>query len=556
MLETVPRDRKMEVAADLERVHQLVQSGNSLAALDVLNQSMQRNPDTVSLQTRAAALLMDLHRYDEADAVLAAAQVRFPNEASVWIDRAQVAQVKRDWAAMAVYCQTLREQFPKHWWGYAAGGRALTELKQFPEAEAVIAAGLIRFPDNSELLGGYCWQAHHRHDWPEAARRWALFRERFPDLATGYATGSVALREAGRLDEAEAVLQEGLRRHPENAEMVGNFAWVAHARRDWPEALKRWQAFQALFPDDIVGYSAQGIVLRELRCFDEADAILAKGLQLSPTHPELIGNYAWVASSRHDWPEALKRWQAYRDLFPDHALGHYQTMLALGELGRFDEAAAITTQATKRDSSDPELAKFMLKFESLGDNCEFGVVQRHFGAEPLGLLRFTSTPPRLLTAALNQRFAGVGEPDFTTLTVYKGEYLTADTRFHMAMHTFIRESGDDREKRFQNVCRRLRYLRDKLIKDLEEGEKIFVYGCADRLDDSEISLLWRALREYGRNRLLFVRPEDERNAAGTVRVIETGLVVGYLERLSIDNPAFPVWLDICRQADVLLRENG
>ena len=36
----------------------------------------------------------------------------------------------------------------------------------------------------------------------------------------------------------------------------------------------------------------------------------------------------------------------------------------------------------------PPLNEMLLEFESLGDNCEFGLVQRHFGAEPISLLRF------------------------------------------------------------------------------------------------------------------------------------------------------------------------
>jgi len=30
----------------------------------------------------------------------------------------------------------------------------------------------------------------------------------------------------------------------------------------------------------------------------------------------------------------------------------------------------------------------VLQFESIGDNCELGLVQRRAGSEPLGLLRF------------------------------------------------------------------------------------------------------------------------------------------------------------------------
>jgi len=39
------------------------------------------------------------------------------------------------------------------------------------------------------------------------------------------------------------------------------------------------------------------------------------------------------------------------------------------------------------------LNELMLRFESLGQNCEFALLQRQCSAEPLGLLRFSSTPP-------------------------------------------------------------------------------------------------------------------------------------------------------------------
>jgi hypothetical protein len=289
-------------------------------------------------------------------------------------------------------------------------------------------------------------------------------------------------------------------------------------------------------------------VLRKLERFDEADDVLIKGLQLFPDDPELMGNHAWVAYDRRDWPDALHRWEDFRDRFPKDPLGHRQVMLVLGALGRFDEAEALSRPTAFGQAADADRVHLMLEFESLGDNCEFGVVQRHFGAEPLGLLRFTATPPQLLTAALRDRFAGVGATENTTMTVYNGEYLTNDTRYHMAMHTFIRAGNDDREKRFPNICRRLEFLREKLIRDLEQSEKHFVYGCRHRLSDEEIVAMWQATRLYGQNRLLLVHPANETELPGSTRIIEADLVVGCLDRLSVEQPSFDLWLQLCQLA--------
>jgi len=57
----------------------------------------------------------------------------------------------------------------------------------------------------------------------------------------------------------------------------------------------------------------------------------------------------------------------------------------------------------------PELmldpAELMLQFENIGDNCEFGLVQRHFNADPVGLLRFAGLgDPRRLIRFLDDDF--------------------------------------------------------------------------------------------------------------------------------------------------------
>jgi len=360
------------------------------------------------------------------------------------------------------------------------------------------------------------------------------------------------LRHAGNFDEADRILTDGLKRHPDHAELRGNYAWVAHRRGDWPEALSRWDVYKAQFPAHSVGYSSLGIVLRELHRFDEADAVLREGLSRHPDNSELVGNYAWVAYHRHDWPEALRRWEVFREKFPADPLGDRQVVLVLGELGRFDEATALSRPAAlpQTNTSAPP-ANLMLAFESLGENCEFGVVQRHFGAEPLGLLRFTSTPPRLLAAALRDRFVGVGLAENTTLTVHNGEYMTGDKRYHMSMHTFIPAGNDDRTKRFTNFCRRLVFLRDKLISDLEQAEKHFVYGSHSHLADKDIRGLWEAMRACGENRLLFVHPAAASELPGSIRKLEDGLIVGFLDRFSVEDPSFDLWLKLCQDSHAL-----
>jgi hypothetical protein len=80
-------------------------------------------------------------------------------------------------------------------------------------------------------------------------------------------------------------------------------------------------------------------------------------------------------------------------------------------------------------ADDP--AKLMLGFESLGENCEFGLVQRRCGAEPLSLLRFASAPLPQLLAALHARFQGLGDAASigVELSPNGREYMIRDATF-------------------------------------------------------------------------------------------------------------------------------
>lgn len=500
----------------------------------------------LSVQFQAVAgTFREAGRQSAAEAVLLLGIDLLDRPPGLLLDYARLAEAAGDHETAARRFALLRQRSPLDPVSYLGEARVLTALDRQSEADAILSEAAGRMPDSNEVLSAWAWLAQTRGDWDAAARRWEVYRDRFPDQIVGYSVGSVSLVQLGRFAEADSVLQQGLTREPGHAELLGNHAWAAHRQANWPEALVRWQTFRDRFPDNSAGYANLGVVLRELKRYEEADAVLLDGLRRHPAHPELVGNYAWVAYYRQDWPEALKRWTAFRDLMPDHSLGHSQLMLIMGELGRFDEIVPPAARAGGEDPSRPNLAEFMLQFESLGDNCEFGVVQRHFGAEPLGLLRFTSTPLRLLAAAIERGFEGVGDPANTDLKVVNGEYMTTDKRFLMAMHTFIRETGDDREKRLVSVCRRLRFLRDKLLADLAEAHKIFVYGCTEPLNDDEIQPLWHAIRAYGKNRLLLVRGADASNPAGSVRLLADGFVAGYVDKLDVGAPSFDVWLTIC-----------
>jgi hypothetical protein len=215
-------------------------------------------------------------------------------------------------------------------------------------------------------------------------------------------------------------------------------------------------------------------------------------------------------------------------------------------------AADLTYEAGTDD--EKQRRKMLLEaFESLGDNCEFGLVQRYFGAEPLGLLRWASIGSYELAEALSSRFAGVGDADITTLICSgSNEYVTRDQKYRMTMHTFIKCDSVSSETLHPQLMRRLAFLGRKLIEDLSNGEKIFVFKSIRGISDAEIALIAKALQQYGKNRLLCVREAGERHSPGSVAVAAPGVCVGYITKFGHHggswNIDFDSWLSVCAES--------
>ena len=222
-------------------------------------------------------------------------------------------------------------------------------------------------------------------------------------------------------------------------------------------------------------------------------------------------------------------------------------------------------QASQRASGDepassPQLdlelalADLVVRFESLGENCEFGLVQRQCGAEPIGLFRFSSAPlPRLLKA-LRAKFKGMGRPGNIVVEESSNgrEYMVQDKAFGFLYHAWVLVGEMEPADVARRESRRLPLLVRKLVEDLTNGEKIFVYHGMDPLSSSEGKELASALQAYGPATLLWVELADEVHAAGTVEQLEPGLLKGYMDRFAPGENAHDLsldcWVSVCRNA--------
>ncbi len=211
--------------------------------------------------------------------------------------------------------------------------------------------------------------------------------------------------------------------------------------------------------------------------------------------------------------------------------------------------------AQGRDLPDTVLdpAALMLQFENIGDNCEFGLVQRHFGSDPVGLLRFAGLQtPRRLIRFLDDNFGNFGEPGSLGVSVIGGEYWIIDHVYGMAAHTFRYQHEVAAEEVIRENEIKAGYLKRKLVEDLEDGEKILVYKRVVTQDPREIVALHAALNRFGTvNKLLWVTQAKDGHLPGDVEWVGDRLLKGYVGAISLTNAHHfdpEAWLLLCRNA--------
>lgn len=234
-----------------------------------------------------------------------------------------------------------------------------------------------------------------------------------------------------------------------------------------------------------------------------------------------------------------------------------------GADGAAPEPAPVSAVPVSRPTaaSDTEL---MLSLESIGYNCELGLVQRAFAAEPLGLFRFATTPIESLIALLDDGLAHIGDPAAMRVRVNDaGEYIVDDTAYGTSYHTWIKRAAMTEADLMRREVARLRFLRRKLLADLEEGEKLFVYKWRpddqqkpeDTVAESQVVRLSQCLRRHGANTLLWVAPHECYRPSGLVEPIGEGLIKAYSTpffHLEWEQPTcLDTWRDIARQAVAL-----
>ncbi len=517
------------------------------------------------------------NEFAEAEAIVQQAMTALPGMMDVWNEAARVAQAREAHDEAFERWGEMRRRFPQSPAGYLGAIQLSQRVGQAEETDLLIAEALAAHPDDRDVrmhaargalqtedvaAAELHWQAAidaAPHDAALALRaalsllgngatrkarikptveRLAELSRQFPDHVPIGIAHLRLLRYLGRLDEAKQVAADWAERFPDYPKLAIARARLAESAGDSAGAIRTLEELRDRAPPSGQTEAAYVRVLSVAGQHERAEAVCEAALQAYPTDRDVLCEYSAIAMRAGDWALALRRAHAGLAARPgDGALKSViqraRLQVVPGDEDAADEASALLEDAP----SETAESKLLSRFESLGATaagCEFGLVQRRFGCEPLGLLRWAKIDLDGLVGALGDEFAGIGTAENTQLLIRAEdedhqEYYVEDRRLGYSTHTFVKVEDTSFDRMLAQSLRRLTFLRAKLIEDLRAGEKVFVYKLGAKFsDESGMRRLFDAVRAYGDNVLLCVTMADDAHPVGTLRMLEPGLFAGYV----------------------------
>jgi tetratricopeptide (TPR) repeat protein len=541
---------------------------------------------------------------DEAMALQSAAESLFAKPRLLWTlyEGARLAEARGEMEEAERYFTSIRDAFPTvvdgrldlaHFYMRAnrmeAAERAIDDaLTRFGDdptvhmAQAEIAlhfarweladarhqAALARFPAHFDLAFQYANAPLHGFRgkvWEAAAARHETLRATFPMSQVAFQSSLSVLRRLKDNEGAGRLAVIALERFPRDERHVSlgvEIERVREERGDPEGAISGLRDLARQAPNDILPRVELSAMLSRQGGIAEAEAVCAEGIARFRYRIGLHAEYARLATLRGAKAEAVARWKAASDIRPrdkSARVGLFVTRLALAE----DLADPSSPENASRDEAKGALSHLMYQFESLGGptmgGCEFGLVQRYFDAEPLGLLRWGSISLKSLMAALAGEFEGLGAPERTSFGPLpaSGLYSVRDSRFEMEFHTFVAKGDVAEDVLLERWRKQLAYLGKKLVRDLRAAEKIFIFRPDKAPAAPEIDALSEAMNRFGDPRLLIIQLADETHGDGTAAWVRPNVMIGYIDRLNwtpetdYRAPSFASWARVCLAARAL-----
>lgn len=156
-----------------------------------------------------------------------------------------------------------------------------------------------------------------RGDWASAATHWLAVAKKFKNHTPPrvFEKLSYAYRHDKKFSEAQAVIEDGISRYPDQFSLYIEQAEVAMAQGQWETAVQLWESVkEKTIPDTPEKvYAKLARAYRYLGKLKNAEHITKQGTKAYPKSDALQIEGAKLAFVREDWPTAISLWKKVID---------------------------------------------------------------------------------------------------------------------------------------------------------------------------------------------------------------------------------------------------
>nr|WP_294554221.1 tetratricopeptide repeat protein [uncultured Rhodopila sp.] len=429
------------------------------AALPLFEALCEAAPDRAASRLEAAACLRDLHRFDQAETMLADLLQTSPSDVSALHDLARLLERRGAWTEAETLWRRFLALPNPAWWGHSALATTLQRQGRLPEADQVLSEALSLHPAEVILSCDYARLAQARANRADAKTRWENASAKFPNDPAPRLGLAAVLKQEGDLAGAERLLRAALQANPDDFTAQHDVARLLEQRSDWAGAEQIWRRLRGTSGVPWWTHSALATTLQRQGRLPEADAVLSEALSLHPSEAGLWCDYARLAQASGNQSDAKTRWENAGVKFPDHPaplLGLAAILKQEGDLAGAERLLRAATQAKPDDfAAQHDLARFL---EQRGEWAEAEQIwRRRLGAPGASWWVHSS-----LAAALRQQgrpkdaeealSAGIAQHpgevmlyvDYAKLAEQRGDWPEARRRWTLTLSRFPADAAATR----------------------------------------------------------------------------------------------------------------
>jgi tetratricopeptide (TPR) repeat protein len=321
--------------------------------LETLEDLLDARPDLWHAWSVVVQQMAGLNRLEEAHQLAKDATFRFPLQAKLWLDRAQVCQMMGNPEGRLDALRQAVAVAPG--WSIAARelADALDDAEERDEAVAVLGRAAARSPTDPlthGFLAERLWEAGQSR---EALDRVKLALRHEPGYDWAWHAASLWADRLEVPDEVPDLAREMTRDRPGDPRVWLRLARLLQHPRDNDEVLAALDRVITLDPRNPDAHDLKAERLAEMGRFDEAREAAQPAALGADLPINLQGRVAWVEAKRGNYAAAIPPMQALVSVDPTYVWGWHQLAEWFNETGRTEDYLEAATELTKLQPGHP-----------------------------------------------------------------------------------------------------------------------------------------------------------------------------------------------------------